>query len=136
MFYFDQTFSGVEVYTVAIPTAQQLALEAEVRRLRERIADLEQGGQPEEGLAGEGNLQSLAPTGVLLEGNPARHSGITVIGDVPWGTHFCEFYHDRQDLIDISVPYLKAGLENNELCLWVTSEPLRAEDAKAALAAN
>ncbi|NQT83166.1 MEDS domain-containing protein [bacterium] len=62
-----------------------------------------------------------------------RESGIPVIGDVPWGTHFCQFYHTRQDLIDILVPYFKAGLENNEFCMWVTSEPLRVEDARRAL---
>ncbi len=62
-----------------------------------------------------------------------RHTGIPVIGDVPWGTHFCQFYHDPQDLIDILVPYFKAGLENNEFCMWVTSEPLGVEAAKAAL---
>lgn len=63
-----------------------------------------------------------------------RRTGISIIGDVPWGTHFCQFYQDKQDLIDILVPYFKAGLENNEFCMWVTSEPLRAEEAKAALA--
>ena len=31
------------------------------------------------------------------------------------------------------VPYFKAGLENNEFCMWITSEPLKVEDAKAAL---
>jgi two-component system, cell cycle sensor histidine kinase and response regulator CckA len=65
-----------------------------------------------------------------------RHTGIAIIGDVPWGTHLCQFYQDKQDLIDILVPYFKAGLENNEFCVWVTSEPLFAEEAKAALAAD
>jgi signal transduction histidine kinase/CheY-like chemotaxis protein len=65
-----------------------------------------------------------------------RHTGIATIGDVPWGTHFCQFYQDKQDLIDILVPYFKAGLENNEFCMWVTSEPLLPAEAKAALAAN
>ena len=63
-----------------------------------------------------------------------RHTGIHIIGDVPWGTHFCQFYQDKQDLIDILVPYFKAGLENNEFCMWITSEPLRAQEAQAALA--
>jgi PAS domain S-box-containing protein len=67
-------------------------------------------------------------------GRNVRHTGIPIIGDVPWGTHFCQFYQDKQDLIDILVPYFKAGLENNEFCMWVTSEPLRVEEAKAALA--
>ncbi|HLE41595.1 MAG TPA: MEDS domain-containing protein [Nitrospirota bacterium] len=62
-----------------------------------------------------------------------RNSGIALIGDVPWGTHFCQFYQTKKDLLDMLVPYFKAGLENNEFCMWVTSEPLSAEDAKKAL---
>jgi PAS domain S-box-containing protein len=83
----------------------------------------------------------------MAEGNPAyarpplepgefRRTGLSAIGDVPWGTHFCQFYQNKQDLIDILVPYFKAGLENNEFCMWVTSEPLGSAEAKAALAAN
>jgi hypothetical protein len=53
-------------------------------------------------------------------------SGIRAVGDLPWGTHFCQFYEDRNDLADALVPFFKAGLENNEKCLWVTSEPFRA----------
>jgi PAS domain S-box-containing protein len=62
-----------------------------------------------------------------------RNSGIDVIGAVPWGTHFCQFYKTKQDLIDILVPYFKAGLENNEFCMWVTSEPLVVADARQAM---
>jgi PAS domain S-box-containing protein len=36
-------------------------------------------------------------------------------------------------LIDILVPYFKAGLENNEFCMWVTSEPLNEKKAQIAL---
>lgn len=61
-------------------------------------------------------------------------SGIETVGSLPWGTHFCQFYKTREDLLDILVPYFEAGLRNNEACLWVTSEPLRAEQAKAAMA--
>jgi PAS domain S-box-containing protein len=62
-----------------------------------------------------------------------RPSGIDVIGNVPWGTHFCQFYRTKQDLIDILVPYFKAGLENNEFCMWVTSEPLMVAEAQEAM---
>ncbi len=62
-----------------------------------------------------------------------RQTGIEIIGDAPWGTHFCQFYQDKQDLIDILAPYFKAGLENNEFCLWVTSDPLRPQEAQDAL---
>jgi len=62
-----------------------------------------------------------------------RNSGIDVIGGVPWGTHFCQFYQTKQDLIDILVPYFKAGLEDNEFCMWVTSEPLMVAEAEEAM---
>lgn len=62
-----------------------------------------------------------------------RKSGLAIIGNIPWGTHLCQFYQTKEDLIDILVPYFKAGLENNEFCTWVASEPLAVEDAKEAL---
>ena len=64
-----------------------------------------------------------------------RPSGIPAVGDLPWGSHFCQFYGERDDLVDSLVPYFKAGLENNEHCLWVTSEPFRASDARTMLRA-
>lgn len=51
----------------------------------------------------------------------------------PWGTHLCQFYQDKGDLIELLVPYFKQGLENNEFCMWVTAQSLRVEDAKTAL---
>ncbi|MDQ1255133.1 MAG: hypothetical protein QG646_4412 [Euryarchaeota archaeon] len=62
-----------------------------------------------------------------------RKSGISPIGYVPWGTHICQFYQTKKDLLDILIPYFKAGLENNEFCLWVVSEPLETDDAKETL---
>ncbi|MFL5807459.1 MAG: MEDS domain-containing protein [Roseiflexaceae bacterium] len=64
-----------------------------------------------------------------------RKTGISIVGDMPWGTHFCCFYETKQDLLDILVPYFKAGLENKEFCLWVVSdsELITVEEAKAAL---
>lgn len=58
-----------------------------------------------------------------------RDSGIALIGDLPWGSHFCQFYQTKKDLLDILIPYFKAGLENNEFCVWVTSDFLTAEEA-------
>jgi excisionase family DNA binding protein len=57
-----------------------------------------------------------------------RSSGIDCIGPVPWGTHICHFYQSKGDLIDILVPYFETGLENNEYCVWVASDPLPAEE--------
>ena len=65
-----------------------------------------------------------------------RETGINVLGNIPWGTHVCQFYHTKEDLIDILVPYFKAGLESHELCVWITSEPLCAQEAEEALAAS
>lgn len=74
----------------------------------------------------------LTGTGVGVE-QARRKTGIDILGEVPWGTHLCQFYQTKQDLIDILVPYFKQGLENNEFCMWVTAEPLNVKDAKAAL---
>jgi|GEM_PF-3621376 len=65
-----------------------------------------------------------------------RNTGIDIIGDVAWGTHFCQFYQTKDELIETLVPYFKAGLELNEFCLWITSPPLAVEEAKQALRAS
>src|SRR5271157_3256179 len=62
-----------------------------------------------------------------------RESGIEIVGQVPWGTHFCQFYETTEDLLDVLVPYFRCGLEQNEYCMWVTCEPLTSEMAEAAL---
>ena len=36
-------------------------------------------------------------------------------------------------MLDILIPYFKTGLENNEFCMWVCWDPLRAEEARTAL---
>jgi PAS domain S-box-containing protein len=65
-----------------------------------------------------------------------RKTGISVMGDMPWGTHFCHFYETKQDLLDTLVPYFKAGLESKEYCLWVVSDSdlITVEEATEALA--
>jgi PAS domain S-box-containing protein len=62
-----------------------------------------------------------------------RNTGIQALGSIPWGTHLCQFYRTREDLLDILVPYFKAGLEGNEFCMWICSDPLGAAEAKKAL---
>jgi two-component sensor histidine kinase len=62
-------------------------------------------------------------------------SGIAAVGDLAWGTHFCQFYEDRSDLAESLVPFFKAGLEANEKCLWVSSEPFGRQDARDLLRA-
>jgi hypothetical protein len=65
-----------------------------------------------------------------------RKACICVVGDVPWGSHFCHFYETKQDLLDTLVPYLKAGLESQEFCVWVVPDSalISMEEAKGALA--
>jgi hypothetical protein len=65
-----------------------------------------------------------------------RDSGIAVVGELPWGSHFCQFYRTKKDMIDIVVPYFRAGLESNELCIWVTSDFLTTGEAVQALVAD
>jgi signal transduction histidine kinase len=62
-----------------------------------------------------------------------RKTGIEIIGDAAWGTHLCQFYQTKEDLIDILVPYFRAGMENNEFCMWITSEPLTVKEAIKAM---
>src|ERR1035441_6851806 len=65
--------------------------------------------------------------------NDLRKSGIGAVGDIPWGTHFCHFYQNKRDLLDVLIPYFKAGLEYNEFCVWVVFDPLGEKEARAAL---
>ena len=62
-----------------------------------------------------------------------RKTGIDVVGDMPWGTHFCLFYETKEDLLDTLIPYCKAGLESGEFCLWIVADPLTVEEATDAL---
>jgi len=62
-------------------------------------------------------------------------SGLPALGEIPWGSHFCQFYHTPEELADALVPFFRAGLESNEQCIWVTSAPFTVDDARSALRA-
>jgi signal transduction histidine kinase len=62
-----------------------------------------------------------------------RRTGVDVVGDMPWGTHFCLFYDTKAALLETVVPYCRAGLETGEFCLWVVAPPLTVEEARQAL---
>jgi signal transduction histidine kinase len=64
---------------------------------------------------------------------PLRRTGLDVLGDRPWSSHFCLFFDTKSDLLDILVPYFKAGLAHNEFCFWVLADPLSEDDARQAL---
>ena len=69
------------------------------------------------------------------KGKTLRETGLEAVGEVPWGSHFCIFYETRKDLLEIVVPFFKAGLQANEFCLWIvaSSELLTVNEAKAVL---
>ena len=54
--------------------------------------------------------------------------------DMPWGSHVCQFYDGKEDLLEMLVPYFKQGLERNEACVWLVGD-LTVEEAKNALEA-
>lgn len=67
----------------------------------------------------------------------SRHyikTGITAVPLVNQGTHICHFFKDKQELSDVIVPYIEAGLAGNEKCTWVTSNPISINQAKSELA--
>lgn len=63
----------------------------------------------------------------------AHRSGIPPLGDVLPGTHLCHFYETADDFIRTVVPYLAAGLDGNELCMWLYTEPVSESQARAAM---
>ena len=64
---------------------------------------------------------------------PVAKRAADLIVSVPWGTHCCNFYKTKPDLLDILVPYFKKGLLNNEFCLWITAKPLEVRDITKAM---
>jgi signal transduction histidine kinase len=65
----------------------------------------------------------------------SRKTGIEVLSEMPWGTHFCLFYETKDDLLGTVAPYCAAGLEAHEFCLWVVSEPVSVDEVKHVLSA-
>ena len=59
--------------------------------------------------------------------------GISNIGTVLWGEHSCVFFNSKEELLSLVVPYMKAGLEDNEFCMWLTGDPLTEKEAFEAL---
>jgi hypothetical protein len=50
-------------------------------------------------------------------------------GRIGLGDHACQFFRTARDLSETLIPYFKAGLEQNEACVWVTARPYPAERA-------
>ncbi len=56
--------------------------------------------------------------------------GVEGVMGLPWGTHLCQLYRSRSDFLDVLIPYLHSGLERNELCIYVASDPLPEGEAR------
>ncbi len=52
-----------------------------------------------------------------------------MINYTPPTQHTSLFYNSEEEYLEIIVPYLKAGLENNEFCLWNLPDTLTVEAA-------
>ena len=59
--------------------------------------------------------------------------GIQGIEGAAWGEHICVFFNTKDELLKLTVPYIKAGLEDNEFCMWITGEHVTVNDASHAL---
>jgi len=95
---------------------------------------------PPEKLEREGDRRASSIAQTLPQGTTVsamasdlRKSGIGSVGDIPWGTHFCHFYENKKDLLDVLIPYCKTGLEQNEFCVWGIFDPLDEQEARHAL---
>lgn len=57
-----------------------------------------------------------------------------MINYTPPTQHTSLFYHNTEEYLEIIVPYIKAGLENNEFCFWNLPHTLSIETARMRLA--
>ncbi len=53
-------------------------------------------------------------------------SGVRGIHDIPLGSHLCLFYRRPTEFLRVSASFLKAGLTEREMCVWVLPPPLTA----------
>jgi|SRR5918992_2653132 hypothetical protein len=65
---------------------------------------------------------------------PGCDTGIAGLGRIPWGSHFCNFYRAQSDLAECLVPFFRKALADNEMGIWITSDPLDKREARRLLA--
>jgi hypothetical protein len=51
-------------------------------------------------------------------------SGVRGTHDIPLGSHLCLFYRRPKEFLQVTASFLRAGLTENELCVWVLPPPL------------
>jgi hypothetical protein len=62
-----------------------------------------------------------------------RRIGIPGVDRAPWGEHLCVYFDTKAELLSLVVPFVKAGLEDNEYCIWITGDPINENQAFEAL---
>jgi signal transduction histidine kinase len=62
-----------------------------------------------------------------------RPTGLSAVGALAWGSHFCQFFDTDQDFLDVLIPYLRTGIAEGELCLWIYSPPFDEVSAEGVL---
>jgi DNA-binding CsgD family transcriptional regulator len=73
------------------------------------------------------------PGTVKDHAHTSRNTGIRVLNEMKWGTHICVFYQTKNDLLETVIPYLQAGLNDNEFCVWAVSGPITVDEGASAL---
>lgn len=53
-----------------------------------------------------------------------------MINYTPPTNHTSLFYRNHEEYLDVIIPFLKAGLENNEFCFWILPHTLKLKNAK------
>ncbi len=51
-----------------------------------------------------------------------RDSGINVLDLIRWGSHIAQLYKNKVDVFETLIHYIEKGLEENELCVWITAD--------------
>jgi hypothetical protein len=91
--------------------------------------------QLEQASFGEFNADVLAEVLVYLIDKRIIHPPTTipaVLADLPAGTHICQLYRTKDELLELLVPYFKRGLRENEYGVWVVAN-LAVEEAREAM---
>lgn len=53
-----------------------------------------------------------------------RNFGVQGINEVTWGTHVCNLFFSKEELLKTLVSYLKTGILNNEACVYISGPTL------------
>lgn len=69
-----------------------------------------------------------------LEMSDLTETGVVALGAIPWGTRVCNLSPGA--VRELIAPFLRAGLDRGERCLWVVGDELPIAQARAALAAD